>query len=130
MHTIEPSPKMASPSTATAASERDLPMARFDLYPNCGPHAGVVPYLLDVQSDLLDRLDTRVVVPLRLRDQFPAAELPQRLMPVFDIDGCACMMETPKLGAVPTGILGAPTGSLKDQHDRILGALDFLFQGY
>ncbi|MBZ0093400.1 MAG: CcdB family protein [Sulfuricellaceae bacterium] len=28
-------------------------MARFDIFRNSGPHADDVPYLLDVQSDLL-----------------------------------------------------------------------------
>jgi toxin CcdB len=105
-------------------------MARFDLYRNRGAHAAAVPFLLDVQSDLLDGLDTRVVVPLRRRDRFPAAELPQQLTPVFEIDGQPCLMETPKLAAVPRAKLGPATGSLEHQRDRIIGALDFLFHGY
>ena len=40
-------------------------MARFDVYPNPGQQAKTTPYLLDVQSDLLDDLDTRVLIPLR-----------------------------------------------------------------
>ncbi len=39
-------------------------MARFDVYANPGPHAHTTPYLLDVQTDLLNGLDSRVVVPL------------------------------------------------------------------
>ena len=42
-------------------------MARFDVYANTGGHADTTPYLLDVQSDLLDGLDSRVVIPLRNR---------------------------------------------------------------
>ena len=38
-------------------------MARFDVYRNSGPHTDAVPYLLDVQSDLLYGLETRVAVP-------------------------------------------------------------------
>lgn len=41
-------------------------MARFDVYANTGPHLTHIPYLLDVQSDWLQGLDTRAVVPLRL----------------------------------------------------------------
>ena len=40
-------------------------MARFDVYANPGAHATITPFLLDVQSDLLDGLDTRMVIPLR-----------------------------------------------------------------
>ena len=42
-------------------------MAQFDVYLN--PNAAtrkIIPYLLDVQADLLDTLSTRVVVPLIL----------------------------------------------------------------
>ncbi|WP_258075971.1 CcdB family protein [Methylobacter tundripaludum] len=30
----------------------------------------MTPYLLDVQSDLLQRLETRIVIPLRRHDRF------------------------------------------------------------
>ena len=40
-------------------------MAQFDVYRNPNPAtAAAIPYLLDVQSDLLQGLLTRVVVPL------------------------------------------------------------------
>ena len=105
-------------------------MARFEVYRNSGPHAGDVPYLLDVQSDLLQGLETRVVVPLRRRDRFPAQQMPDRLTPVFEVDGIACLMETPKLAAVPLRLLKARVASLADHQGEIAGALDFLFLGY
>jgi toxin CcdB len=105
-------------------------MARFEVYRNDGPHADDVPYLLEVQSDLLSGLETRVVVPLRRRDRFPAVPLPERLMPVFEIEGTACLMETSKLAAVPLRVLKTPVVSLADSQAAISGALDFLFQGY
>lgn len=104
-----------------------LIMARFDVYPNTGPHATDVPYLLDVQSDLLQGLETRVVVPLRRRDRFPATRI---LSPVFEIAGVVCLMETPKLAAVPLKLLISPVISLAPQQQAITGALDFLFHGY
>jgi len=39
-------------------------MARFDVYANPGSKSDTTPYLLDVQSDLLDDLETRMVIPL------------------------------------------------------------------
>ena len=40
-------------------------MAQFDVYRNPNPATRArIPYLLDVQSDLLEPLATRVVVPL------------------------------------------------------------------
>jgi toxin CcdB len=89
-----------------------------------------VPYLLDVQSDLLHGLETRVVVPLRRRERFPAGPLPERLIPLFEIESTTCLMETPKLAAVPLRLLKMPVVSLAESHTLITGALDFLFQGY
>lgn len=105
-------------------------MARFEVYRNDSAQAGDVPYLLDVQSDLLHGLETRVVVPLRRRDRFPAVPVPERLMPGFEIEGTAYLMETPKLAAVPLRLLKTPVVSLAENQAAITGALDFLFQGY
>ncbi|MBS4096931.1 MAG: CcdB family protein [Sulfuricella sp.] len=105
-------------------------MARFDVYRNTGPYATEIPYLLDVQSDLLDGLETRVVVPLRRRDRFPVAHLPVNLTPTFDVEGVECILETPKLAAVPLRLLKAPVASLAVKQSEIVAALDFLFQGF
>lgn len=106
-------------------------MPRFDIYPNPGQtKKSDVPYLLDVQCDLLNDLDTRIVVPMRRVDRFPAASLPQNLFPVFDIEGLHCLMETPKLAAVPSKILKTPVASLSNHHGTVTTALDFLFQGF
>jgi toxin CcdB len=107
-----------------------LSMARFEVYRNTGPHAEATPYLLDVQSDLLHGLETRVVVPLRRRDRFPVERLPERLTPVFEIEDVECLMETPKLAAVPLRLLKTPVACLADNQTTIINALDFLFQGY
>lgn len=105
-------------------------MARYEVFRNSGPHADDVPYLLDVQSDLLHGLDTRIVIPLRRRDRFPASRIPQRLTPVFEVEGVDCMLETPKLAAVPLRLLKQPVKSLAAEQAAIAGALDFLFQGF
>ena len=105
-------------------------MARFDVYRNPGKAAANTPYLLDVQSPLLQGLATRVVVPLRRLDQFGSAQPPAKLMPKFSIDGIDCVMETPKLAAVPNRVLQTPVASLMEHQHDIIAALDFLFQGY
>ena len=105
-------------------------MARFDVYQNSVPLATSTPYLLDVQSALLDGLDTRVVIPLRRVDQFPAVNFAKDLTPIFDIEGVSCFLETPKLAAVPTRLLKNHVMSLSDQQSLISNALDRLFHGY
>ena len=105
-------------------------MARFDVYANPGRHANTTPYLLDVQSDLLDGLDSRMVIPLRTLQHFPQVKLPTRLTPVLTINGQDYLLETPKMGAVPVRILKNPVASLNNEQAQITQALDFLFQGY
>jgi len=105
-------------------------MPRFDVYRNSGSQASVTPYLLDVQSDLLQGLETRVVVPLRRRDRFPGTSIPDNLTPTFDIEGIECLLETPKLAAVPLRLLKTPVTSLASKQFEITAALDFLFQGF
>ena len=105
-------------------------MARFDVYANSGSHAGTTPYLLDVQSDLFDGLDSRIVIPMRSLKHFPKVQLSVRLTPVFTIEGEEYLLETPKMAAVPRRILRSPVSSLKGEQAQIIAALDFLFQGY
>ncbi|HEX5394048.1 MAG TPA: CcdB family protein [Rhodocyclaceae bacterium] len=105
-------------------------MARFDVYRNIGGHQERVPFLLDVQSELLDRLDTRIVVPLRKRSADGDGAMIVGLTPELELDGEIYVMETSKLGAVPVRALRSKVASLNDQHDRIVAALDFLFQGF
>jgi toxin CcdB len=105
-------------------------MARFDVYPNPGAHASTTPYLLDVQSDLLNGLDSRIVIPLRSLAHFAKVKLPTRLTPVIQINGQDYLLETPKMGSVPNRLLKNSLISLSGQQDQITGALDFLFQGF
>jgi toxin CcdB len=107
-----------------------LLMARFDIYKNPESQNDTTPYLLDVQSNLLDGLESRMVIPLRSLEHFPRVQLSENLTPVFTIKGHDFLLETPKMGAVPVRILKKPVMSLANKQAQITAALDFLFQGY
>ena len=103
-------------------------MAQFDVYENPNEEANqTVPYLLDLQADLLDNLATRVVAPL------VAAALVGRavnhLNPRFKVND-SVVLSTAELAGVPTSVLGEKIGSLKEQRSEIIAALDFLFTGF
>ncbi|PIW46612.1 MAG: plasmid maintenance protein CcdB [Zetaproteobacteria bacterium CG12_big_fil_rev_8_21_14_0_65_54_13] len=103
-------------------------MAQFDVYRNPNPDTNTfIPYLLDVQADLLDVLATRVVAPLHTPESI--AKPLRHLNPVLDIDGENFVLSTAELAAVSAGILGKPTGSVRSYRDEIIAALDFLFTG-
>lgn len=84
--------------------------------------------VIDVQTDLLDGLTTRIVVPL-----LPEADAPlpaSHLNPVFDLPGGRHVMMTQFLAAVPTALLGPVRADLSSEADRITRALDMAFQGF
>jgi toxin CcdB len=104
-------------------------MAQFDVYENRDQQTRqAIPYLLDVQADLLDTLATRVVVPLVTAATMGKAI--KDLNPQFTIRETAVFMSTAELAGVSVRSLGKKVGSLKDQRNPIIAALDFLFTGF
>ena len=104
-------------------------MAQFDVYENPNPQTRqAIPYLLDVQADLLAELATRVVVPLVHASVMGKAA--KHLNPEFKIKRTSVVMSTAELAGVPVRTLGEKVCSLKDQRNEIIAALDFLFTGY
>ncbi|MEW6490600.1 MAG: CcdB family protein [Thermodesulfobacteriota bacterium] len=103
-------------------------MAQFDVHRNGNPHTcRDIPYLLDVQSDLLDPLATRVVVPLV---RLAAVPTPVRhLNPVFEVQGKRVVLSTPELAGIPRSALGEKVENLAQRRDEIIRALDVLFTG-
>ncbi|MDN5873723.1 MAG: CcdB family protein [Sinobacteraceae bacterium] len=105
-------------------------MARYDVYRNTGTHRENTPYLIDVQSDHLSGLATRIVIPLRLTSTFPKAVLPTDLTPILQIEERECFLDTPKLAAIPNKELKKSIGSAAIHKDAIRDALDRLYGAY
>ncbi|KXB09075.1 plasmid maintenance protein CcdB [candidate division MSBL1 archaeon SCGC-AAA385M11] len=104
-------------------------MAQFDVYENPNPATNEeIPYLLDVQSDLLDLLSTRVVVPLVVT--ISAGQPIKQLTPKFTVNETSVLMSTAELAGIPIQSIGERIGTLKDKRDEIIAALDFLFTGF
>ena len=103
-------------------------MPRFDVYPH--PEASLrkrTPNLLDVQNSHIDRIASRVVIPLRLAESFALSM--RDLNPVFEVGGKAVVLDTAALAAVPLAELKKPITNLGPQRDSIAAALDVLFGG-
>ena len=99
-------------------------MARFSVYRN-PDGAG---YLLDVQANILDHLNTRLVVPLLPLSSAPTPA--KTLNPVFNIAGTSVVMVTQFMAAIPASLLKSPESSLEFSRNEITAALDLLFQGF
>ena len=104
-------------------------MAQFSVYRNKNANTKAdIPFLLNVQSDLLDHLDTRVVIPLAKAKSFggpPSAVL----QPIFKIGGERCILLTPMLAGISKKELGAEVGSLREKSFEIIAALDVVISG-
>lgn len=101
---------------------------QYTVFHNANPQTrAAVPFLLNVQSDLIDRAATCVVVPLipLARAATPAT----RLMPEFEVDGARMVMDTLQLAGVPRKALGKPVADLSTERAAILAALDLLISG-
>ena len=105
-------------------------MTQFTVYRNKNPRSRTTfPFLVNVQSDLLDELQTRVVIPLTR-----AAALTRKpvghLMPTVQFEGEAYILMTPQLAGVARSELGPPPGNLAGRRDTIVAAMDFLLSGF
>jgi toxin CcdB len=104
-------------------------MAQFTVYRNKNPSTqSAVPYLLDIQSDLLESLETRVVVPLCATAAVQGKIL-RTLTPILEIEGDPFVMLTPQLAGVSRSELGAPIARLEQHRFTIIAAIDFLVTG-
>jgi toxin CcdB len=102
-------------------------MARFDVYKNLG-RGRRFPLLADVQAPFLANLETRLVVPLS--PLVAEASLRPRLHVVAEVEGVRHVLLTELLGSVDRRSLGPVVTSLAHRHDEIVGAIDFLLQGF
>ena len=97
-------------------------MARFDLYRRRGR------LLVDVQADIIPHMGTRLTAPLYELGDVPRS-MP-RLHPILVVDGRSYILATHLMAAVPVVELGRAIGSLDEHYDRIVAAIDMVFNGF
>ena len=103
-------------------------MAQFDVHRNPNPDSNRdIPYLLDIQSDLLDTLATRVVAPLVEYTSMPRPA--HHLNPVFEVCGERFVLSTAEVAGVPKSALGEVVENFDAHRDEIIRAIDFLIAG-
>ncbi|MDH5731202.1 MAG: CcdB family protein [Gammaproteobacteria bacterium] len=102
-------------------------MGQFSLYTNPNPASRKeFPYLLDVQTDLLRNLNTRVVIPVSTRVKKPISHL----CPTIKLGDKNLVLMTQQLAAIPKNKIGKPVADLSLVRNQIIAALDFLFTGF
>ena len=103
-------------------------MAQFDIHKNPRPGAEDVPYLLDIQGDFLDRLGTRLVVPLMPLARYGTPI--ERLNPLFEIEGEAHVGVFTEMAGIARPRLGEIVASAAERRHEIAAAVDFMVQGF
>ncbi|MCJ1885369.1 CcdB family protein [Pseudomonas sp. LA21] len=102
-------------------------MKQFDLYRNANPRTQAeIPLLLDVQSDLLTSLNTRMVIPLSRGKGLAGIN---RLMPEVTVGDETLLLLTPQMAGIARRELGEPVGSLAHHSKDIIAAIDLLISG-
>ncbi|HEY3401452.1 MAG TPA: CcdB family protein [Geothrix sp.] len=105
-------------------------MAAYSVFQNPNPRTNAaVPFLLDVQSELLSELGTRVVVPL-YRSGAAGVHVMSRLTPLVPFQGQPLVAMVPELAGIPRRELGPMCGNLASARGEILQAIDLLLTGF
>jgi len=105
-------------------------MAQFDIYKNSNRLSKKeIPYLMDIQSDSVSVLDTRIVVPLRNAELFKKRAV-SRIHISIEVNEVKFIAFVSEMAAVPTGMIDKPISNKADKHTEIIGAIDLLFTGF
>ncbi|KQW63654.1 CcdB family protein [Variovorax sp. Root411] len=103
-------------------------MAQFDVYENPRLEARrTVPYVLDVQSGLLDHLSTRLVIPVF---RVGARQAPVNLCPTLEIAGETLSLMPHLAAPVLARLLKKPVASLASRSGEVTAAMDAVLSGF
>lgn len=105
-------------------------MAQFDIYKNTNQSTkSSYPYLIEIQSDLLSELQTTVVIPLIVKNDYTGSQL-SNLHPIIEISGTQYLGMTMLIAGIYRGSLGKNVASLAKSRDEIISSIDFMITGF
>lgn len=104
-------------------------MRQFDVYANPSKATRkAYPFIVDIQSDIISDIATRIVAPLGRKADFKNEEM-KGLTPTVTYEGEELLLLIPQVASLPTKVLKDPVGSLSHLRDEIIAALDFAITG-
>jgi toxin CcdB len=102
---------------------------QFDVFENPSPRMrDVYPFVVDVQSDLLSSLPTRMVVPLAVTT-LAAKDLPRRLCPVIVVNTQSFMLVAFEAAPLDKRLLRTEITSVRARSHEIIAAMDSVLSG-
>jgi toxin CcdB len=127
-----PSQPTTSISCCTALASKvagESEVAQFDVYRNANSETNErFPFLVDVQAELFEELQSRVVIPLSKAELigFPMTYL----TPTVSFDGLGYLLIAPQLAGISRAELGPRVGTLIGEERTITTAIEFLMRGF
>jgi toxin CcdB len=104
-------------------------MAQFSAYHNLNPISkSNYPYLLDIQTTLLNDLETRLVIPLTPKKKFEKGII-KNLNPIIKIENKEYIVLTQQMAAIPMKNIGSMVSECLSSRQEIIAAVDFLITG-
>ena len=102
---------------------------QFDVYRNPSKTtSGLYPFVLDIQSNLLAELPTRLVVPLRVLEP-GSADTPPSLCPTLVVKGGKLSLVAYQAAPLSKKLLKKPVASLAGHSHEIVAAIDSVISG-
>jgi len=102
---------------------------QFDVYRNPSSRMREqYPFVVDIQSDLLGSLATRMVVPLAI-SQLASSDVPRSLCPVFQVQGLQLMLLPFEAAPIPKSLLKTDVQSVKRFASEIVAAMNAVMSG-
>lgn len=105
-------------------------MEQFDIFTNNNKKSkNSVPYLINLQSDSMDLLATRIVAPIRETSTCSDEILTKIHIPVL-IKGTEHTIFTSELASIPLNLLGKKVENAAYLRKECTDAIDLLFTGF
>lgn len=103
-------------------------MAQYDVFPNPSRSgAEGIPYVVVIQSDLLDGLVTRLTIPLAEPDAI--GKVPTVLCPTISVNGRRLYALAHYTAPLPDKLLRHPVDNVAVQASALIAAMDAVLSG-
>ena len=103
-------------------------MPQYDVFPNpSASAANGIPFVVVIQSELLDALSTRLVVPLA--EPHSAGKVPARLCPLIMVEHRRLHALAHYAAPLPARLLRRPVANVAAQASALVDAMDMVLSG-
>jgi toxin CcdB len=102
---------------------------QYDVYKNTDQDTNkTYPYFVDIQTSLLESLNSRAVIPLTPVKNIDT-DYPKYLCPIIEVEKMHYALLTHQITSVPISILKKKAISAQSSRNEIIAAIDFLVTG-